>query len=173
MMVFMMDEEHVWATEEELIIELNDEKVANEYTVDYIWTTDDAPDNIKSIINQRNVRSLYEVIDYNDSYIAYAEVLGKTVKLLTINVYGSIYLYEDGKVHIYNIHVNVKEHVSCGSEAEIDRLLNTDGTFSMAEAHVTTNSLLYGNRYFICTVMVGGEGLVENPPSIEISFHEL
>lgn len=138
MMVFMMDEEHAWATEEELIIELNDEKsemflelfsddieddtdekVANEYTVDYIWTTDDAPDNIKSIINQRNVRSLYEVIDYNDSYIAYAEVLGKTVKLLTINVYGSIYLYEDGKVHIYNIHVNVKEHVSCGSEAEI------------------------------------------------------
>ena len=67
---------------------------------------------------------------------------------------GEVYIYEDGKIHLYSMRVETDVHVIGDTEIEMFDIMNTDGTVSMGKANVILDTLLYGEHGFVCIVYV-------------------
>lgn len=55
----------------------------------------------------------YEVVPYfYTSYVRTTNILGKIVMFATINVSGEVYIYNDGKVHLFSMRTQATAHQS-------------------------------------------------------------
>ena len=125
---------------------------------EFIFVTDDAPDNIMSVLNQRSDSNGYTIRNYVCTYTGYKEVLGVRVDIVTIGVIGEVYVYEDGKVHLYSMRVAAEAKVIGDVEIDDVEIRNSDGTtVAMGRTYVHLDTLLYGSHDFCCWVWVYSE----------------
>ena len=97
-------------------------------------------------------------------------MLGAKITVLTVQVNVDIYIYNDGKVHLYHMGVSVTEHIPCGAEVEISRITNTDGSYAVGEAYVTTGLLPFGEHCIMCFVQCSG--VYVEPPALDIAIEQ-
>ncbi len=121
---------------------------------EFIYVTEDAPDDIMTILNSRNATNEYRTESYSSNALFQTEVLGRKINVITIRVSGEVYIYEDGKIHLYSMRVETDVHVIGTAETEGLDIMNTDGSISMGKAQVTLDTLLYGEYGFVCMVYV-------------------
>ncbi len=158
-------EKIVFAEEMEVYIELSEEEAEVLYenigktsqgekiTKELIWVSEEAPDNILSIVESRS--SDYESRMYGHPCTLYTEVLGVRVDIATIYMLGEMFFYTDGKVHLYSMKIDVDVHcIGWSSEISDITIINTDGTVSYGNAYVDLTNLINTHRVQ-CSVRAG------------------
>lgn len=77
-----------------------------------LFCTSDTPDNIVKLMTLNAAD--YEVVPYSYTKIINTTTLwgNKLVKFLTIKVSGEVYIYNDGKVHLYSMWTGATPHQS-------------------------------------------------------------
>ncbi|MBR6642734.1 MAG: hypothetical protein IKL28_03630 [Lachnospiraceae bacterium] len=143
-------------TEEQIVKFMQEDELPDtqEVVKEYIYLTEDAPDNMMSILNQRSTLNEYSVQIYEESHTFQAKMLGVTVDIITITVEVDVYLYEDGKIHLYRMKVSANPHVIGNADVGVIDIHNTDGSISRGVADVFLDSLLYGEHTYVCEVYV-------------------
>ena len=139
---------------------------------EYIFVSEDAPDDIMSILKQRSTPEGYTKQGYGDSYTYQRKVLGVNKDIITITVAGEIYVYEDGKIHLHIMYVHAQSHVIGEPIIAGPEITNTDGSYGFGEAVVTLNTLFYGDFRFGCLVFVFG-GDEDSEPSIWVDIDKM
>ncbi len=163
-----INEKIVYAGEESNEIVTDTQKVVKEY----IYLTEDAPDNMMSILNQRSALNEYDIQTYEFSQTFHTTWLGATIDLITITVEGEVYLYEDGKVHLYSMTITAQSHVLGSVDIGNINIVNTDGAWSAGEVMIYLDSLLHGEHSYGCRVVVTA-GFSGEPRGISATMAEL
>ncbi len=104
-----------------------------------LFCTSDTPDNIIELMTLNAAE--YEVVPYSyTNLFRMTDPSGVTIYLFIIKVSGEVYIYPDGKVHLFSMKVSVTPNQS-GWDVTVDTptLCNTDGSVS------------YGYSYVYCT----------------------
>lgn len=101
-----------------------------------LFCTSDAPENVASLMASRS--SDYEVVPYSFTKTYNTKNFwGDLEKFITIRVSGEVFIYSDGKVHLYSINVSTTPHKTGWNVSyESDGILNTDGSLSMCIYYV-------------------------------------
>jgi len=187
---FLCDEINVYAenveneyTEEADLVEFKIQEVVQKILVDeknnlqsveseYVFVSEDAQDDIMSILKQRSTPEGYTKQRYGDSYTYQRKVLGVNKDIITITVAGEIYVYEDGKIHLHIMYVHAQSHVIGEPIIAGPEITNTDGSYGFGEAVVTLNTLFYGDFRFGCLVFVFG-GDEDSEPIIWVDIDKM
>ncbi len=78
---------------------------------------------------------------------------GKVVTLFTHTIYGTVYFYTDGKVHLYSLGSSVSNiHPDYSAKIKSNTIANTDGTVSVGTSEVETSSSVYPTSTIYVTV---------------------
>lgn len=104
-----------------------------------LFCTSDTPDNIVELMTLNAAE--YEIVPYSyTNLFRMTNTSEVTVYLFTIKVSGEVYIYPDGKVHLFSMRVSVTPHQS-GWDVTVDTptLCNADGSVS------------YGYSFVYCT----------------------
>lgn len=101
-----------------------------------LFCTSDTPDNVASLLASRSVN--YQVVPYSFSRTFNTiNYWGNLKKFITIQVSGEVFIYEDGKVHLYTMNVSAIPHKTGWHVSyESNGILNTDGAFSQGLHYV-------------------------------------
>lgn len=98
-------------------------------------------------------RNNYSSYQFSKTSNVKTTINGTTITLFSLTIYGTVYFYDDGKVHLYalgsyvsNVHENYSATVVSNSIA------NSDGSFSMGISEVSTDSSVYMTPYCYFTV---------------------
>lgn len=119
-----------------------------------VFCTTDAPSNVVSLITSRS--SDYRIVPYSYTKLyRTTPVLGNTlVDFLTIKISGEVYIYTDGKVHLFSMTTQATPHQSgWQTSIETQGLLNTDGTLSKGISYVYCTKLDVEYK-FLCNVFI-------------------
>ncbi len=101
-----------------------------------LFRTSDTPDNIVELMTLNAAE--YEVVPYSYTKLfRMTNTSGAKVNFVTIKVYGEVYIYPDGKVHLFSMRVSATPHQS-GWDVTVDTptLCNTDGSVSCGDSFV-------------------------------------
>ncbi len=118
-----------------------------------LFTTTDAPEDVKGQIKNR-------ASDYTVNTYSYTKVFQTTnfwgfkEDFISITVSGAVYVYNDGKVHLFSMSLSATVYESGWSISfDSPRIINTDGTFSIGFGQVYCSKLttLY---QFGCSVSI-------------------
>jgi hypothetical protein len=78
---------------------------------------------------------------------------GNEITLFKHSLYGQMWLYEDGKVHLYSLGSSVSDvHANFSAYIDSRGIINTDGSSSMGYSDVVTSSSIYTHPCFVFSV---------------------
>lgn len=119
-----------------------------------LFCTSDTPDNIVELMTLNAAN--YEVVPYSYTKIINTTTAwgNKLVKFLTIEVSGEVYVYRDGKVHLYSMWTKATPHQSGWNVSyDFNGLCNTDGSVSIGYSYVYCTKLDVEYK-FACSVSI-------------------
>lgn len=118
-----------------------------------LFCTADTPDNVASLMTLSS--NDYEVVPYSyTKYVRTTNIFGDIVMFATINVSGEVYIYSDGKVHLFSMRTKATAHQSGWNVSIKTRdLCNTDGSISIGYSYVYYTKQDVEHE-FVCKVFI-------------------
>lgn len=105
-----------------------------------LFCTNDTPENVATLMSSRS--SDYKIVPYSLTKTYYTKNFwGIQKKFLTIKVSGEVFIYKDGKVHLYSVNMSSTSHQTGWTISyETNGILNTDGSLSSCIYYVYCKS---------------------------------
>ena len=107
-----------------------------------LFRTADTPENVAALMTTRS--SDYDIVPYSLTKTYKTQSLwgNRLVNFLTIKVSGNVYVYKDGKVHLYSMSTSATPHKEGWNVSyESNGICNTDGSISQGIQYVYCRKL--------------------------------
>ena len=108
--------------------------------------------NVKETIDVPLLRNSYKPYTFSRTVNVKTMYNGKEYLLFKHEIHGTVYLYEDGKVHLYSVGSSMSDvHIMYTAEVISNTIANSDGSYSMGCSEVETFSSVFDcpKMYFV------------------------